>query len=117
MDDLDLSNVASFLVLAEEEHYARAARRLNLTASALTKRIQRLERQIGAVLLVRDASGVTGLTAAGMRFAREAGPLLAHARAAAAAARADRPLLTVRLGILGRLGEWPERRQLGEVAR
>lgn len=54
MDDLDLSSVASFLVLAEEEHYARAAQRLHLTPSALTKRMQRLERQIGAVLLVRD---------------------------------------------------------------
>ncbi len=117
MDDLDLGSVARFLILAEEEHYARAAQRLNLTTSALTKSIQRLERQIGAVLLVRDASGVTGLTAAGMRFAREAGPLLAHARAAAAAARVDRGMLTVRLGVLGRIGEWPERRQLGEVAR
>jgi DNA-binding transcriptional LysR family regulator len=117
MDDLDLSTVASFLILAEEEHYGRAAQRLNLTTSALTKRIQRLERQIGTVLLVRDASGVTGLTAAGIRFAGEAGPLLAHARAAAAAARVDRPLLTVRLGVLGRIGEWPERRQLAEVSR
>jgi DNA-binding transcriptional LysR family regulator len=117
MDDLDLNTVASFLMLAEEEHYGWAAQRLNLTASALTKRIQRLERQVGAVLLVRDASGVTGLTAAGMRFAREAGPLLAHARAAAAAARVDRRLLTVRLGVLGRIGEWPDRRQLAQVAR
>jgi DNA-binding transcriptional LysR family regulator len=45
--DLDLSCVASFLVLLDERHYGRAAAKLNLTSSALSKRIQRLERQVG----------------------------------------------------------------------
>lgn len=115
--DLDLASVASFLVLLEEAHYGRAAARLNITPAALTKRIQRLEGQVGVALLVRDATGVSGPTPAGARFARRAGPLLAAARAAQAAARAEPPPLVLRLGVLGHLGEWPERRELVEVGR
>jgi DNA-binding transcriptional LysR family regulator len=51
--DLELELVANFLVLMREMHYGRAAARLHLTQAALTKRIQRLERQLGVVLLER----------------------------------------------------------------
>jgi DNA-binding transcriptional LysR family regulator len=94
--DLDLSCVASFLVLVEEAHFGRAAALLHLTPSALTKRMQRLERQVGVVLLRRDSTGVAGLTAAGRRFAMEADLLLAAAHAARAAARGDAAPLTLR---------------------
>lgn len=87
--DLDLSCVASFLILVEEANYGRAAERLHVSASALTKRIQRLEHQIGVPLLVRDPSRVTGPTPAGARFAIEAGALMAAARSARAVARAE----------------------------
>lgn len=97
--DLDLTLAASFVVLAEERHYGRAAARLNVTASALTKRIQRLERQLGVFLLDRGPGGVLDLTAAGSRFAVAAGPLLAHAAAARAETRSGRAAVTVRLGI------------------
>lgn len=97
--DLDLTLAASFLVLADERHYGRAAARLNVTASALTKRIQRLERQLGVFLLDRGPGGVLDLTAAGGRFAVAAGPLLAHAAAARAETRSGRAAVTVRLGI------------------
>ena len=52
--DLDLTCVHSWLVLVQEQHFGRAAPRLNLTPSALTKRIQRLERQVGVPLVVRN---------------------------------------------------------------
>ncbi len=86
--ELDLSLAASFLVLAEERHYGRAAARLSITSPALTKRVQRLERQLEVVVLDRGPGGVVDLTPAGCRFAEAIGPLLAHARAARAVARA-----------------------------
>lgn len=97
--ELDLTLAASFMVLAGERHYGRAAARLNVSASALTKRIQRLERQLDVVLLDRGPGGVLDLTAAGGRFAVVAGPLLAHAAAARDATRTSPSGLTVRLGI------------------
>ncbi len=87
--DLDLTCVASYLVLLDERHYGHAADRLNLTASALTKRIQRLERQVGAKLVQRDDMGGLVVTDAGRRFAVHAEPLLTHAEQARRAARAE----------------------------
>jgi DNA-binding transcriptional LysR family regulator len=97
--DLDLSLAASFLVLAEERHYGRAATRLSVSSSALTKRIQRLERQLGVVVLDRGPGGVLDLTPAGLRFSTEVGPLLAHAEAVCSIARTGRRDCVLRLGI------------------
>ncbi len=85
--DLDIGLIPGLLALAEEGHYGRAAARLHLTASALTRRVQRLERQVGATLVERGPAGVLGLTAAGERFVVAAEPLLAQATAACHAAR------------------------------
>jgi DNA-binding transcriptional LysR family regulator len=114
--DLDLRCAASFLVLAETGHFGRAAAQLHVTAAALTKRIQRLERQVGVPLLIRDTAGVAGLTAAGRRFALEAGALLAAAHVARAAARGEAPP-AIRLGVVGAVGEFPRRQLLTEVGR
>ncbi|MEV6862112.1 LysR family transcriptional regulator, partial [Streptosporangium subroseum] len=73
--DLNLGLVADFLVLVQERHYGRAAVRLHLTSSALTKRIQRLEGQLGVVLVERGPAGVFAVTSAGRRFAIAAEPL------------------------------------------
>lgn len=78
--DLDLAAVESFLTLVEAKHYRRAAEQLHMTSSALTKRIQRLEQQLGVTLVERSTAGVLGLTDAGERFAQSAGDLIAHAR-------------------------------------
>lgn len=86
--NLDLGLVADFLVLVQERHYGRAAVRLHLTSSALTKRIQRLERQLGVALIERGPSGVLAVTSAGQRFELAAGPLIAQASAARDSARA-----------------------------
>jgi DNA-binding transcriptional LysR family regulator len=85
--DLDLSCVASFLVLLDERHYGRAAAKLNLTSSALSKRIQRLERQVGVRLVVRRSAEGCSATEAGERFAAHTGALLSSADAAKRAAR------------------------------
>jgi DNA-binding transcriptional LysR family regulator len=115
--DLDLACVASYLVVLEEGSYRRAAARLHLSAAAVTKRVQRLEHQVGTPLLVRDHTGVAGPTAAGAGFAAEAPALLAAAEAARAAARPACTRLVVRLGVLGQIGELPRRAQLTELAQ
>lgn len=77
--DLDLRLMRSFVVLVEEGHFGRAARRLHLTTSALTKRVMRLEREIGVSLIDRAPGGTFRVTVEGSRFADAAVPLLRHA--------------------------------------
>ena len=86
--DVDLELVANFIAVVDAWHYGRAADELFLSSSALTKRIQRLELQVGLPLVERGTEGLTGLTAAGLEFAAAARPLLRQARAVADAARA-----------------------------
>lgn len=102
--DLDLQCVASFLVLREEGHFGRASARLHLTSPALTKRIQKLERDVGVPLVTRTPGGGTVLTAAGWRFAEHAVVALERARSAQEAAREaarTRPHTVVRIGVPG----------------
>ncbi|MCJ8504315.1 hypothetical protein AUQ48_14410 [Kocuria flava] len=110
--EIDLECVAGFVVLCEEGHFGRAAARLHLTSSALTKRVQRLEKQLDVALLERDATGSTSLTAAGWSFARLAEALLDQARAVQDTVRtAGGPLTerTVRLGLPGAFDVSPYR--------
>lgn len=62
--------VDSFLVVAEQLNFRRAAERLNLDQSALTRRIQKLEHFLGFRLLDRSTREVI-LTPAGQSFYRE----------------------------------------------
>ena len=103
---MDLECVASFLALAEAENFGRAAMRLHVGSPALTKRIQRLERQVGVALVEHRASGGFELTAAGRRFLRQAEPLLLQARITRAAAQSHSGEL-IRLGVPGHLGDSP----------
>ena len=88
--DLDLSQVSAFVVLVEEGHVGHAAQRLHLTASAVSKRVHGLERQLGVGLLERDPAGGLALTGAGRRFVDPAAVALEQAAQAAQAARAAR---------------------------
>ncbi|CAN0606737.1 unnamed protein product, partial [Ectocarpus sp. 12 AP-2014] len=47
------------LALCEHQNYRKAAQALNLTQSALSVSIRRLEEDYGVALFVRDRSGVT----------------------------------------------------------
>lgn len=60
----DLVSMDIFIAVAEERNLTRAARRLHLAVSAVSKRIAELEEQAGAALLLRYARGVE-LTPAG----------------------------------------------------
>jgi DNA-binding transcriptional LysR family regulator len=76
--DLDLRLVRSFVVVAEELHFGRAAARLYVSQPALSKQVRRLEEQVGAPLLHRDSRHVT-LTTRGEHFLEDARRLLALA--------------------------------------
>jgi DNA-binding transcriptional LysR family regulator len=115
--ELDLGLVASFLILLDERHYGRAASRLHMTSSALTKRIQRLELQLGVTLIERGCGGVLGVTAAGRRFATVAVPLLAQADAARETAKHEPARYTLRVGIPALAGQFLEHIDMAGIAR
>jgi DNA-binding transcriptional LysR family regulator len=81
-----LEQLRGFVAVAEELHFGRAAARLKMTQPPLSRQIQKLERAVGAQLLVRDNRRVD-LTAAGRVFLTEARRLLALADAAPDLAR------------------------------
>lgn len=67
---MELRQVKLFLAVAEEHSITRAARRMHLTQSALSRQVKALEEELGTALLERGAHSVT-LTAAGRLMARE----------------------------------------------
>ncbi|QDP96185.1 LysR family transcriptional regulator [Microlunatus elymi] len=83
---LSLELVQSFVTVAEELNFGRAAERLNVTQPPLSRRIQQLERDLGVELFVRSHRGVT-LTPAGEAFLGDARRLLALAEEARATVR------------------------------
>ncbi|MBS0660168.1 MAG: LysR family transcriptional regulator [Verrucomicrobia bacterium] len=68
----------SFLAVAEELHFSRAARRLHLAQPALTAQIRQLEAALGTPLL-RRTNRVEGLTPAGEALLPEARELVGRA--------------------------------------
>lgn len=75
------------MVLAEELHFGRAARRLHVTQPALSQQIARLERQLGVRLVDRTPHHVE-LSEAGSAVLEPARTAVRAAEAAAAAASA-----------------------------
>lgn len=73
-----LDQARSFIVVAEELHFGRAAARLSMTQPPLSRQIQKLERSLGVELLERDNRRVI-LTAAGAAFLAEARRLVVAA--------------------------------------
>lgn len=64
---MELRDIETFLVLADELHFAKTAERLYLTPSRVTQTIQGLEREVGGPLFERTSRRVN-LTALGERF-------------------------------------------------
>jgi DNA-binding transcriptional LysR family regulator len=84
---MEFRYLVSFLAIAEELHFGRAAARLHLAQPSLSQQLQRLEREIG-VELVSRTSHVVRLTPAGEAFRTEAERIVGHAARAVEAARA-----------------------------
>jgi DNA-binding transcriptional LysR family regulator len=83
-----LRNLRNFIAVAEELHFSRAARRLNVSQPPLSQQIRQLEALVGAPLFVRTSRRVQ-LTSAGLAFLEGARRSLAEvARTVAAAQRA-----------------------------
>lgn len=83
---MELRHLRSFVVLAEELHFGRAAARIPLAQPALSHQIKQLEREVGARLLDRGSSGVR-LTQAGELFLPHARATLRQATQAVTAVR------------------------------
>ncbi|GAA1655685.1 LysR family transcriptional regulator [Georgenia ruanii] len=83
---MELRQLGYFVSLAEELHFGRAAAREHIVQSALSQQLQRLERELGVVLLERSTHHVA-LTPAGRVFLVEAREVLAQVERAARAAR------------------------------
>jgi LysR family transcriptional regulator, positive regulator for ilvC len=64
---LNFDQLETFLITADQLHFGRASRLCNLSPSALTRTIQRLEEEIGEPLFLRDNRSVT-LTDAGRKL-------------------------------------------------
>lgn len=87
---MDQKNLTSFVVLAEELQFSRAAIRLHITQSALSQQIARLEKELGVALFERTRRSVR-LSECGHVFLPEAQKVIADmARAAETARRAAR---------------------------
>lgn len=87
---MNLRHIEAFIAVAEELHFGRAAKRLHIEQSPLSRRIGRLEANLGVTLLHRNGRGVR-LTAAGRVFLEDARRVMlaceqARARSRAAAA-------------------------------
>ena len=90
----------SFVVLAEELHFGRAAERLHIAQPAVSQQLQRLEAQLGVQLVARTRHHAA-LTAAGeavLPYAQQAVAAGEAARRAARETAAGQPA-TLRLGL------------------
>lgn len=93
---MELRHVHTFLMLAEELHFGRAATRLRVAQSAVSQTLKSLEAEVGASLFERSRRAVK-ITPAGAAF-------LPHARAALdALSRASSEAGRVAEGTSGRL--------------
>lgn len=76
---MDLAYLRTFLLVLERESLSAAAEELGLSQPAVSKRIRRLEQELGCPLLVRDPRGVRP-TQAGRLVAEGARSILAEER-------------------------------------
>ncbi|MDP4609188.1 MAG: LysR family transcriptional regulator [Burkholderiaceae bacterium] len=116
---MEFRHLRYFVVLAEELHFGRAAKRLAISQPPLSLNIQQLEASVGARLFERDSRSVQ-LTAAGHAFLGKAIALLAQAEQAARDARdvAQGLAGSLRVGFVGSMlqMELPQRLQAFQSA-
>jgi DNA-binding transcriptional LysR family regulator len=109
--DLDLRLVRYFTVVAEQQHFGRAAAELHITQPSLSRQIRSLEQQLGARLLDRTPQA-SRLTEAGEVFLPRAHAILRSAAEAAAATRAAAEPSRITIGYTTSLIVTPAAREL-----
>jgi DNA-binding transcriptional LysR family regulator len=119
---MEIRQLRYFIALAEELHFGKAAAREHIVQSALSQQVQRLERELGVLLLERTTHSVE-LTMAGSAFLVEARAVLAQVDRAALIAQRACAAPGLRVGIIDAshdsmpriLSELEQRRPLIEV--
>lgn len=81
-----LDQLQCFIAVADHLHFGRAAEELQMTQPPLSRQIQKLEKNVGAALLIRDNRRVE-LTPAGHAFLRQARAIMNSAENARQLAR------------------------------
>ncbi|WP_454197754.1 LysR family transcriptional regulator [Nocardia sp. Marseille-Q1738] len=84
---MEFRHLVSFITIAEELHFGRAAQRLHLTQPSLSAQLQKLEKSLGVQLVARNSHEVK-LTPAGREFESQARLIVAQLDRAAQAAKA-----------------------------
>ncbi|MEU4320420.1 LysR substrate-binding domain-containing protein [Nocardia fluminea] len=84
---MEFRHLVSFIALAEELHFGRAAQRLHLTQPSLSAQLQKLEKSLDVQLVARNSHEVR-LTPAGREFELQARQIIAQLDRAAQAAKA-----------------------------
>src|SRR5215218_9484437 len=84
---MELRQLRTFVVVAEELHFRRAADRLHLAQPSVSQQIRTLEAELGVDLFDRNRRGAV-LTAAGTALLPEAQEVIARADRAVTVARA-----------------------------
>ncbi|WP_213879033.1 LysR family transcriptional regulator [Pseudomonas sp. dw_358] len=99
---IGFTQLRCFVAVATELHFGRAAQRLHMTQSPLSRQIQTLEQQLDVVLFERSSRSVT-LTPAGLAFLVEARQILEHSERAVQVARRAANVLSgsVTVGFIG----------------
>lgn len=75
---MEIYQLRTFLTVAQEGHLTRAAERLHVSQSAVSKQIKALEDELGVILFVRTSTG-TSLTKSGQLLLSQAEKTLANA--------------------------------------
>lgn len=83
---MEFDDLRSFLILAEQLHFRRAAELLHVSQPALSKQIHRLEDRLGGALLIRRSRGVH-LTSAGEVLLQHARQVIEESESAERATR------------------------------
>ncbi|MGC0362202.1 DNA-binding transcriptional LysR family regulator [Rhodococcus sp. 27YEA15] len=84
---MEFRHLVSFITIAEELHFGRAATRLHLTQPSLSAQLQKLEKSLGVRLVNRNSHEV-GLTSAGKEFESQARLIVQQVEKAALIAKA-----------------------------
>lgn len=83
---MELRQIRYFIAVAEEQHFTRAAKRVGIHQSPLSRAIIALERDVGAILLERSNRG-SQLTPAGRTFLLHARMIIEYLDSAKVATR------------------------------